>query len=373
MYVLDLLFNGASYVRDGFNSVVNMARLANEDCLALWYCKPFKKFFLHNVVYSIYKFIVSIFNSVFGFLRYLFVTAYASFIHVASAIYNSISFLILGTYNVLYYVVYVTCLAALHSINFAYNSIITVFIMINNKCLGVFSYIYNLPEFFRSLDYKDILYKDINISRPALSTVEKEPGRLFEYLKGKLLFQPSHAILCYVTPSHRKCMSALTYVPANCFMYKVIRVSYTNMAGMAKDQLNYALTKVVMPTGGIFFPITYVDPELTPLAYVIDLVLEKVFPSTKMTICSIQPHPVTRTQYFSDLLIRVAQFTQPSVAYKMNATVKCVQTKIGERNYVETLCELKKNNPLYITNFLLLQSSILDDNTFCLCFVLWHS
>ncbi|KAG2194427.1 hypothetical protein INT47_003138 [Mucor saturninus] len=145
-----------------------------------------------------------------------------------------------------------------------------------------------------------------------------------------------------------KCVQELKSIPTNCYLYQILPTAIRGGSGEVMGKINYIMARVVIPTTGFIYPITYVQPKFNPIASMIDTILEKLSPTTKMMICSVEPQTMTKAQMMMDLLKRVAQFKKPTVSYTLNATVQCVYSKEGRQNLVSIIytAEPTQNEPI---------------------------
>ncbi|KAI7896842.1 uncharacterized protein EV154DRAFT_476064 [Mucor mucedo] len=147
---------------------------------------------------------------------------------------------------------------------------------------------------------------------------------------------------------NNKCVQELKSIPTNCYLYQILPTAIRGGSNEVMGKINYIMARVVIPTTGFIYPITHVQPKFNPIASMIDTILEKLSPTTKMMICSVEPQPMTKAQMMMDLLKRVAQFKKPTVSYTLNATVQCVYSKEGRQNLVSIIytAEPTQNEPI---------------------------
>lgn len=298
---MNSLANSFSSIRISWNywtkAIAEIFRQADVQCRQLWYCTPFVDHFLHNIIRIIYRYIVNIIFTVF------------------STIYNIVSIVFFNAYSVLSYI---------------FSTVYRILSNVSSTVKNILTNIHSRPQ--------TVIMTIHTYTRANLDILSDTLINTYKYFEGSII-SPAIELMCYVSPNNMHCIEGIDQPPINCFLYTVIQESYDDIYSITARKFDYVLTTVVMPTSGFVFPITYSDNELNQLPYIFDIFLEYLFPSVKMTICSIQPQPVSTFQYLLDLAKRVSQFTGPVVAFKLNATVKCVQSRTGERYFSQSLCK----------------------------------
>ncbi|KAG2205845.1 hypothetical protein INT47_004028 [Mucor saturninus] len=248
-------------------------------------------------------------------------------VKICISVFNGILNLILNAIDVLPWVAY-KLFTVWYGLNaFAINAILMIIRTVYNAPLNI----YNAVRTFSLKATVD------DIMKPLPGTSSMFPEGSYFYRVGKVITKTWRKIECFSLPSNINCLLGISSIPSNCYLYKVSPTAIRDTAGVASETFLYFLSKVVIPTAGFIYPITYEEPKLTTIAYIIDFVIETLFPSKKMMICSLQPQPLTRYQKMMDLLRRAAQIQGSIVNYKLNATVQCVHSRTGERNYMTAL------------------------------------
>lgn len=225
-----------------------------------------------------------------------------------------------------------------HCLDYKYCKLIVSFLLHNliNRIYNSIIYFYNSVSYVVTVMYIILAYMCTTIYNFILHLLNLV---LWPVYKSYVIWR---SIVTTILPTvnssspavHNTIISTLGIksIPANCYLYKISLTTVTK-------NLEYVFTRVVIPTTGFIYPITYVEPQLTPIAYLLDVVLERLSPSTKIMICSIEPQPVNKFQMAFDLLKRIAQFKDPIVSYKLNTIVRCVQSKSGKNDSIALICK----------------------------------
>lgn len=318
IFIKDSFFKSATNIASIFNPIVNFLQNFDESCMEQQYCRLIAPFLIHNLIKRLYNGIV-------------YVCSWAAY--MATGVFSICATIISNMLNLITDSLLLFLWAAYKLYTIWYDTNVIAIDII----LMTFRTVYNAPSniynTIKSIDLKAII-TDILTPEPSSSSLF--PDNSYMYRVEKVVYKIWHKIECYSLPENLNCVLGITSIPANCYLYKVSPIKMYDATGEIVEKFTYTLTKVVIPAAGFIYPITYMEPKLTSMTYVI----EKLFPSKKMMICSIEPQPVTRFQMAIDLLRRVVQFEEPTVSYKLNAAIQCVQSRTGERNYMAVLCKL---------------------------------